>query len=85
MAGTTSKGFRFPQNADTPNVAVDIQNLASDIDTELSDYLLTATLTGATGSANNFVLTRDSGTASGFRYVDPNTLAGFSPFLLIGC
>jgi len=85
MAGTTSKGFRFPQNADAPNVAVDIQNAVTDIDTLLSTYLLTATLTGATGSANTFVLTRDSATASGFRYVDPNSLSGFSPFLLIGC
>jgi hypothetical protein len=85
MAGTTTKGFRYPQNADAPNVAVDIQNAVTDIDTALSNYLLTATLTGATGSANGFVLTRDSTTASGFRYKDPNTVSGFSPFLLIGC
>lgn len=43
MAGTTSKGLRFPQNADAPNVAVDIQNLATDVDTELNDYLTLAT------------------------------------------
>ena len=43
MAGTTSKGLRFPQNADAPNVAVDIQNLATDVDTELNDYLTLST------------------------------------------
>ena len=30
MAGTTTKGLRYPQNADAPNIAVDIQNLASE-------------------------------------------------------
>ena len=40
MAGTTTKGLRYPQNADAPNIAVDIQNLASDVDTELDDYIL---------------------------------------------
>jgi len=40
MPGTTTKGLRFPQNADAPNVAVDIQNLATDVDTELDDYIL---------------------------------------------
>lgn len=39
MAGTTTKGLRYPQNADAPNIAVDIQNLASDVDTELDDYV----------------------------------------------
>lgn len=43
MAGTTTKGLRFPQNADAPNIAVDMQNLATDVDTELNDYLLVAT------------------------------------------
>lgn len=43
MAGTTTKGLRFPQDADAPNIAVDFQNLATDIDSELDDYLLTAT------------------------------------------
>ncbi len=40
MAGTTTKGLRYPQNADAPNVAVDFQNLATDVDTELDDYVL---------------------------------------------
>lgn len=38
MAGTTTKGLHYPQNADAPNVAVDIQTLAEDIDTLLDDY-----------------------------------------------
>jgi hypothetical protein len=42
MAGTTPKGFRFPQNSDAPNIAVDIENLAIDVDTELNDYLTAA-------------------------------------------
>jgi hypothetical protein len=42
MADTTPKGFRFPQDSDAPNIAVDIENLATDVDTELDDYLTTA-------------------------------------------
>jgi hypothetical protein len=42
MAGTTPKGFRYPEDSDAPNIAVDIENLASDVDTELDDYLTTA-------------------------------------------
>lgn len=45
MAGTTPKGFRFPQDADAPNIAVDIENLADDVDAELDDYITTATAT----------------------------------------
>jgi hypothetical protein len=42
MAGTTSKGFRYPTAGDNPAVHTDILNLATDIDTELNDYLTTA-------------------------------------------
>jgi hypothetical protein len=42
MAGTTPKGFRFPEDSDAPNIAVDIENLADDVDAELDDYLTTA-------------------------------------------
>lgn len=46
MAGTTTKGFRYPQNGDAPNIAVDIQNLASDVDTYLTPMVsLTGTQT----------------------------------------
>lgn len=54
MAGTTTKGLRYPQNADAPNIAVDIQNLASDVDTELDDYILKS---GGTFTSNPTVPT----------------------------
>jgi hypothetical protein len=43
MAGTTSKGLRYPTAGDNPAVHTDIFNLATDVDTELDDYLTTAT------------------------------------------
>ena len=43
MAGTTSKGFRYPTAGDNPAVHTDIFNLATDVDTELDDYLTNAT------------------------------------------
>lgn len=52
MAGTTSKGFRYPQNADAPNVAVDIQNLATDVDTYLTSGATLVTLTGTQSLTN---------------------------------
>jgi hypothetical protein len=39
MAATTTKGLRYPQNADAPNIAVAFQNLAEDVDAELDNYL----------------------------------------------
>jgi hypothetical protein len=49
MAGTTTKGLRYPSAGDNPAVHTDIQNLATDVDTELNDYALLAgaTFTGA--------------------------------------
>jgi hypothetical protein len=38
MAGTTSKGFRYPSAGDNPAVHTDIQNLASDIDAKFDQY-----------------------------------------------
>jgi hypothetical protein len=35
MAGSTSRGYRYPSNTDAPNIAGDIQNLASDINTDV--------------------------------------------------
>ena len=52
MAGTTTKGFRYPQNADAPNVAVDIQNLATDVDTYLTSGSTLVTLTGTQSLTN---------------------------------
>jgi hypothetical protein len=43
MAGTTTKGLRYPTAGDNPAVHTDIKNLADDVDTELSDYVLTTT------------------------------------------
>lgn len=39
MAGTTTKGLRYPTAGDNPAVHTDIQNLASDIDTLLNSYV----------------------------------------------
>jgi hypothetical protein len=45
MAGTTTKGLRYPTAGDNPAVHTDILNLATDVDTELDDYVLKATPT----------------------------------------
>ena len=37
MADTTPRGFRYPENSDIPNIAVDIENLAEDVDGGLDD------------------------------------------------
>jgi hypothetical protein len=42
MPGTTSKGLRYPTAGDNPAVHTDFLNLATDVDTELNDYLTTA-------------------------------------------
>jgi len=42
MAGTTTKGLRYPTAGDNPAVHTDILNLATDVDTELDDYILKA-------------------------------------------
>lgn len=49
MAGTTTKGLRYPTAGDNPAVHTDIYNLASDVDTELDNYVLAGS---ATFSAN---------------------------------
>jgi hypothetical protein len=75
MAGTTTKGLRYPTAGDNPAIHTDIQNLATDVDTELSDYAL---LTGATFTGNIQVPTEvifEGATANGFEttltVVDP--------------
>jgi hypothetical protein len=47
MAGTTTKGLRFPSAGDNPAVHTDIQNLASDVDSLLDSYV--ASVIPATG------------------------------------
>jgi hypothetical protein len=75
MAGTTTKGLRYPSAGDNPAIHTDIQNLATDVDTELSDYAL---LAGATFTGNIQVPTEvifEGATANGFEttltVVDP--------------
>ena len=75
MAGTTTKGLRYPSAGDNPAIHTDIQNLATDVDTELNDYALLsgATFTGAVtfNSEVNF----EGSTANGFE----TTLAVVDP------
>jgi hypothetical protein len=75
MAGTTTKGLRYPTAGDNPAVHTDFLNLATDVDTELSDYAL---LAGATFTGNIQVPTEvifEGATANGFEttltVVDP--------------
>jgi len=75
MAGTTTKGLRYPTAGDNPAIHTDIQNLATDVDTELSDYAL---LAGATFTGNIQIPTElvfEGATANGFEttltVVDP--------------
>jgi hypothetical protein len=49
MAGTTSKGFRYPSAGDNPAVHTDIQNLATDVDGKFDSYAL---LAGPTFTSN---------------------------------
>jgi hypothetical protein len=56
MAGVTSKGLRYPTAGDNPAVHTDIFNLATDVDTELNDYLTTAT------AASTYATTAESAT-----------------------
>jgi hypothetical protein len=49
MAGTTTKGLRYPTAGDNPAIHTDLQNLATDVDTELNDYAL---LSGAVFTGN---------------------------------
>lgn len=53
MAGTTSKGFRYPTAGDNPAVHTDLLNLATDVDTELNDYLTTASASSTYATLTN--------------------------------
>ena len=53
MAGTTTKGFRYPTAGDNPAVHTDILNLATDVDTELNDYLTTASAASTYATLTN--------------------------------
>jgi GTP cyclohydrolase III len=53
MPGTTSKGLRYPTAGDNPAVHIDILNLATDVDTELDDYLTTASAASTYATLSN--------------------------------
>ena len=62
MAGTTTKGLRYPTAGDNPAVHTDFLNLAGDIDTLLNSYVSTTNLVtlvfeGATADAFETTLT----------------------------
>ena len=62
MAGTTSKGLRYPTAGDNPAVHTDILNLATDVDTLLNTYLSSTigasglSFEGSTADANETTL-----------------------------
>lgn len=68
MAGTTTKGLRYPTAGDNPAVHTDIFNLATDVDTELDDYVLKSapnfTSTVTLGAGNNLIF--EGATDDGF-------------------
>jgi hypothetical protein len=65
MAGTTSKGFRYPTAGDNPAVHTDFLNLATDIDTYLDAPQVTTSIIfeGATANAFETTLTVTDPTA----------------------
>ena len=48
MAGTTTKGLRYPTAGDNPAVHTDLLNLATDVDTLLNSYVGTVNLVNLT-------------------------------------
>jgi len=75
MAGTTTKGLRYPSAGDNPAIHTDIQNLATDVDTKFDSY---ATLSGAIFTGNiqvptevNFEGSTDNGFETTLTVVDP--------------
>ena len=77
MAGTTSKGLRYPTAGDNPAVHTDIFNLATDVDTELDDYILKSapsfTSTVTLGASANIIFegTTDDGFETTLTVTDP--------------
>lgn len=77
MAGTTTKGLRYPTAGDNPAVHTDIQNLATDVDNELDDYILksapsfTSTVTLGAGANIIFEGTTDDGFETTLTVTDP--------------
>lgn len=84
---TTTKGIRYPQNADAVDVAGDIQNLASDADSLIGTVqalttkgdLLTRNASNETRLAvgtNNYALTADSSEATGLKWAAVSASSG---------
>ena len=77
MAGTTTKGLRYPTAGDNPAVHTDIFNLATDVDTELDDYILksapsfTATITLGASADIIFEGTTNDGFETTLTVTDP--------------
>jgi len=77
MAGTTTKGLRYPSAGDNPAVHTDIQNLATDVDTELDNYILASspsfTSTITLGAGNNIIFegTTNDGFETTLTVTDP--------------
>jgi hypothetical protein len=77
MAGTTTKGLRYPTAGDNPAVHTDIFNLATDVDTELDDYILksapsfTATVTLGASADIIFEGTTNDGFETTLTVADP--------------
>ena len=77
MAGTTTKGLRYPTAGDNPAVHTDFLNLATDVDTELDDYILksapsfTSTVTLGAGADIIFEGTTNDGFETTLTVVDP--------------
>jgi hypothetical protein len=77
MAGTTTKGLRYPTAGDNPAVHTDIQNLATDVDSELDNYILssapsfTGTVTLGAGANIVFEGTTDDGFETTLTAGDP--------------
>jgi hypothetical protein len=77
MAGTTTKGLRYPTAGDNPAVHTDILNLATDVDAELDNYILTSapsftsTITLGAGADIIFEGTTDDGFETTLTAGDP--------------
>jgi hypothetical protein len=77
MAGTTTKGLRYPTAGDNPAVHTDILNLATDVDNELDNYILasapsfTATVTLGAGADIIFEGTTNDGFETTLTVADP--------------
>jgi hypothetical protein len=68
MAGTTTKGLRYPTAGDNPAVHTDILNLATDVDTLLDSFvgqtnLVSIVFEGSTPDGNETTLTVTDPTA----------------------